>query len=322
MTQIGNRQVPGNLIERADPAQDARAFRRTLGQFATGVTVITTSANGQYVGMAANSFSAVSLEPALVLWSIRKESRSIEAFKNNGHFAVSVLSVDQMDTAGLFGKPQPNQFDNAPWTPSVHGDPLLNDAIAHFECATHEILDGGDHFILIGKVEQFSRFEGAPLLFAQGQYGVAEGHPSLALTSNSPSAPGENESEQALFLTLIKSVDHHMSLLFQEHRREVGVSVTTARILNLLSQGPSSADSLQREAFLGEEATEDALSELIARGYVTSTADGALELTAEGKETRARLRQSAEEFTTRQLKDIPEKDLAAAERVMKILLTR
>ena len=309
-------------VEEGNPADDFRAFRRALGQFATGVTVIATSAGDEIVGMAANSFSTVSLDPPLVLWSIRKESKSLPAFLNNGHFSINVLGEDQMEVSGLFGRPQPDQFGQAKWNAGSHGDPLLEGAIAHFECVTESVVDGGDHHILIGRVERFARFDGAPLLFAQGQYGVPVAHPDAIPASASTTVNDSQESEESLFLSLVKAADQHMSTLFQEHRQELGVTVATGRILNRLSQGPCAADTLELETFLGESAVEDALTELAQKGQVAQLPDGKWDLTDAGREVRGALRRSAEQFTIEQLRGIPAQDLATAERVLSTLLGR
>lgn len=309
-------------VEEGNPADDFRAFRRALGQFATGVTVIATSAGDEMVGMAANSFSTVSLDPPLVLWSIRKESKSVPAFLNNGHFSINVLGEDQMELSALFGRPQPDQFGQAKWSAGNHGDPLLEGAIAHFECVREAVVDGGDHHILIGRVERYARFEGAPLLFAQGQYGVPVAHPDATPAPTPQPANDSRESEESLFLSLLKAADNHMSALFQEQRQHVGVTVASGRILNRLSEGPCAPDVLELETFLGESAVDDALTELSLKGQAERLADGNWSLTDEGREVRAALRRSAEHFTHEQLRGIPTKDLATAERVLGTLLQR
>lgn len=311
-----------SLAEEGKPADDVRAFRRALGQFATGVTVVATSAGDEMVGMAANSFSTVSLDPPLVLWSIRKESSSLAAFTNNGHFSVNVLGQDQMDISGLFGRPQPDQFGQAKWIAGRHGDPLLDGAIAHFECVTESVIEGGDHFILVGRVERFARFDGIPLLFAQGQYGVPVAHPDAFPASVSAADKDGNGSEESLFLSQLKAADHHMSTLFQEHRQELGVTVSSGRILNRLSEGPCASDSLELETFLGEGAVDDALTELAQKGQIAQLPGGEWDLTDAGREVRGALRRSAEQFTVEQLRGIPAQDLATAERVLGTLLGR
>lgn len=322
MNQATDLKHSPDPVEQGDPAEDFRAFRRALGQFATGVTVIATSAGDELVGMAANSFSTVSLDPPLVLWSIRKESKSVPAFLNNGHFSINVLGEEQMELSALFGRPQADQFGQAKWNPGNHGDPLLEGAIAHFECVQEAVVDGGDHHILIGRVERFARFEGAPLLFAQGQYGVPVAHPDATPAPAPQSANEDQESEESLFLSLLKAADNHMSTLFEEHRQQVGVTVAGGRILNRLSQGPCAADALELETFLGEAAVEDTLTELALKGQAAKLPDGTWALTEDGREVRAALRRSAEHFTHEQLQGIPAQDLATAERVLGTLLGR
>ena len=322
MTDITDVQHTAGPIEQGDPTADARAFRRALGQFATGVTVVTTSAEDQLVGMVVNSFSAVSLDPPLVLWSIRKESKSGPAFLQNGHFGISILAEDQMEMSGLFGRPQPDQFSQVQWTAGGRGAPLMAGAIAHLECVNEAVLDGGDHHILVGRVERFARFDGAPLLFAQGQYGVAESHPALAESPSLPAAPSRDLSEDMLFLSLLKATDQHMSALFQDYRHEVGVTPATGRVLNRLSVGSCTQETLEQDTFLGENTVEEALSDLLSNGQVSRAAGETWALTDRGRQVQSELRRSAAQFTAQQLHGIPDKDVAAAERVLGTLLSR
>jgi flavin reductase (DIM6/NTAB) family NADH-FMN oxidoreductase RutF len=150
---------------------DSKAFRRCLGKFATGVTVVTCcDANGQPCGITANSFSSVSLEPPLILWNIAKVSNSLEAYLEAGHFAINVLSSAQREISNHFARSDHTLFDGIEYDLSEHGVPLLPGTIARFECRTHEIYDCGDHHIIIGEVERFSDSELDPLLFYNGGY--------------------------------------------------------------------------------------------------------------------------------------------------------
>ncbi|MFI1459099.1 flavin reductase family protein [Nocardia carnea] len=315
-------QTATALLEEGDPAADARAFRRALGQFSTGITVVTTRSDDRLYGMAANSFSAVSLDPPLVLWSIRKESRSAAAFLGSGHFGINVLADHQMELSALFGRPQPEQFDQVHWTASAHGDPLLDGVLAHFECVTETVVDGGDHHILVGRVQRFARYEGAPLLFTQGQYSVAEGHPDLALAAHLPATATGDRSEESLFTSLLQATDHHMSALFQNHRNRLGVTLATGRVLNRLSRGSCTRDVLEHDTFLGENAVDDALSALVEKDQVRRNQDGIWALTDDGRRVRSALRRSAERFTEQQLRGISHEDLATTERVLATLLGR
>lgn len=150
---------------------DAQALRQCLGKFATGVTVVTCAdANGNPNGITANSFSAVSLEPPLVLWNIAKVSNSLDAYLSAKYFAVNVLTADQRNLAAHFAKSDHTRFDNVEYTTSANGVPLLPDTLATFDCRTHEIHDCGDHYVIIGEVSSFKSAEREPLLFFGSAY--------------------------------------------------------------------------------------------------------------------------------------------------------
>lgn len=150
---------------------DAREFRRALGTFATGVTVITTSrSGGEPVGLTANSFSSVSLDPPLVLWSLSLRSPSLRAFEEASHFAVNVLAEDQASVSQRFATPLPDKFDGIAWRRGIARLPLLDGTVARLECANTVRHVGGDHVIFIGQVERFAYEAKAPLVFCQGRY--------------------------------------------------------------------------------------------------------------------------------------------------------
>lgn len=152
------------------PGQDM-GFRRALGQFATGVAVVTIRADGKPQGMTINSFSSLSLEPALVLWSIRRASRAAPAFTRATHFGINVLSARQTELARRFATAQSTDpFDRVAWSAAASGVPRLADAIAWFDCSLTSVLDGGDHHLLVGQVHDYGHSDGPPLVFAQGQY--------------------------------------------------------------------------------------------------------------------------------------------------------
>lgn len=152
---------------------DPKGLREALGRFATGVTVITTMTDdGKYEGLTANSFSAVSLDPPLVLWSLRLVSPSLAAFRRSGCFVVNVLSSAQSATSRRFATPRHDKFDDVAFLSGIGGCPMLADCLAIFECRTETVLEGGDHMIFIGRVMQAHYREGEPLIFAAGRYGT------------------------------------------------------------------------------------------------------------------------------------------------------
>ncbi|MBI1219576.1 MAG: flavin reductase [Rhodobacteraceae bacterium] len=148
----------------------ARSLRDALGRFATGVTVVTTHGPHGPVGLTANSFAAVSLDPALVLWSPAKTSRRFGAFAHARFFAVHVLAEDQMDLCRHFTQAD-NHFAGLDMTTSPEGTPLIGGTLARFECATEATHDAGDHLIIIGRVLRACYRDGAPLIFSRGRYG-------------------------------------------------------------------------------------------------------------------------------------------------------
>ena len=152
---------------------DPRPLRQALGRFATGVTVVTTRGlDGRYEGLTANSFSAVSLDPPLILWSLRLAAPSLETFKAAGHFVVNVLARDQSALSRHFATPRHDKFAGIAFQPGIGGCPMLDDSLAIFECRTETTIQGGDHIIFIGRVTQAHHREGEPLIFAGGRYGT------------------------------------------------------------------------------------------------------------------------------------------------------
>ena len=148
-----------------------RELRRALGQFGTGVTVIATrAADGRLVGVTANSFGALSLEPPLVVWALRVNSASLAAFESAGRFVVSVLAEAQVELSRTFASHFDNKFDGVACALNPHGIPLLHGACAWFECKTVSRQIAGDHCLFIAEVEAFSSSEVNPLLFHAGHY--------------------------------------------------------------------------------------------------------------------------------------------------------
>jgi flavin reductase (DIM6/NTAB) family NADH-FMN oxidoreductase RutF len=157
---------------------DRHDLRKALGRFSTGVTVVTTRASdGRRVGMTANSFSSVSLDPPLVLWSLARHAPSAADFTGASHFAINVLAAHQHRLSHRFATPQPDKFAEVDCCEGAAGVPLLNGVIARFVCRNVKQYDGGDHLIFIGEVEHYERFDGEPLVFHSGCYQVTTRHP-------------------------------------------------------------------------------------------------------------------------------------------------
>ena len=153
------------------PAFDPRELRKAFGQFATGVTVVTTLApTGQMIGLTVNSFASLSIDPPLVLWSLAKHSPNLQAFREASHFCVNVLAEDQHSLALQFSRPANDKFAGVAHEPGMAGIPLLSRSIARFECSRSAVHEGGDHLIFIGQVQRYQTFEQPPLLFHGGSF--------------------------------------------------------------------------------------------------------------------------------------------------------
>ncbi|PIV75064.1 MAG: flavin oxidoreductase [Rhodobacteraceae bacterium CG17_big_fil_post_rev_8_21_14_2_50_65_11] len=147
-----------------------RQLRNALGQFGTGVTIVSTMAAGRPVGVTANSFTSVSLDPPLVLWSIARTSRRYPAFAEAEHIAIHVLAKHQMPLCRAFAV-APDAFDAVEWHAGAHDMPLIDGCLARFECERYAEYDGGDHAILVARVLRAAVRPGTPLLFCGGQFG-------------------------------------------------------------------------------------------------------------------------------------------------------
>lgn len=150
---------------------DARALRDAFGAFLTGVTVVTTVDDaGAPIGFTANSFTSVSLDPPLLLVCLAKTSRNYATLTAAKGFGVNILSEDQKDVSNTFARPVEDRFAAVDWRMGPHGSPVFADVAAWFDCATHDVVDAGDHVILIGRVEGFDNSGKTGLGYARGGY--------------------------------------------------------------------------------------------------------------------------------------------------------
>jgi flavin reductase (DIM6/NTAB) family NADH-FMN oxidoreductase RutF len=155
---------------------DRRAFRNALGCFATGVTVVTTVTDaGEPVGLTANSFSSVSLDPPLILFCLDRASHNLDAFRAAGRFAVNVLGDDQRDLSVRFSTTIDDRWDGVAWERWETGAPVLNGCLAALDCETEAIHEGGDHVIIVGRVQRLAATtDGKPLLYFRGNYATVD----------------------------------------------------------------------------------------------------------------------------------------------------
>lgn len=169
-------------------SMDPMELRQAFGRFGTGVTVITTrTPSGARIGVTANSFNTVSLEPPIVLWSLSIKSPSLELYRAAGHFAVNVLALDQIDLSRRFSRPADDKFAGVEFSDGLRGVPVIAGCAATIECAVVNEHLVGDHVLFLGQVERYTYEQAAPLLFLNGKYiqGV-----DLLATPVAPQAPG------------------------------------------------------------------------------------------------------------------------------------
>jgi flavin reductase (DIM6/NTAB) family NADH-FMN oxidoreductase RutF/DNA-binding MarR family transcriptional regulator len=303
-------------VESGDPALDIRSFRRCLSQFGTGVTVITAQAGDERAGVTANSFSSLSLEPPLIVWSINKQARSYPIFASATHFAVNILAADQIDVSRCFSTPSADRFTQVPWSPGATGAPVLGNVLAVLECQRHAMHEGGDHVLMVGRVTRFSRFDKDPLLFVQGRYGVAVDHPGLKAAPETTVAEAPVAETSLMVMLLIAY--QGLSEKFEVHRRAEGLTLAQSRVLAALYHDPAglTLSSLVRQAYLGTRDAEDAVAELTDRACVCRGADDRLRLTDQGRERREAIMRHLHEFDLQQLAGLPGVDVEAARRLL------
>jgi flavin reductase (DIM6/NTAB) family NADH-FMN oxidoreductase RutF len=153
------------------PAFSLKEFRSALGMFATGVTIVTAmTADGKPIGLTANSFNSVSLDPPLVLWSLASAAASLPAFSTGSHYAINILAADQKQLAERFALKGADRWGGVEYVHGSGNAPLIAGAVATFECFNRSRYEEGDHVIFVGEVERCTwRPGGAPLLFHGGR---------------------------------------------------------------------------------------------------------------------------------------------------------
>ncbi len=151
------------------PEKNAKAFRSALGRFSTGVTIVTTQSKDGPIGITANSFSSLSLDPALVMWAPAKKSSRYDAFITAEFFAIHVLTYEQKFICDAFAKSK-NRFEQCDYVLNEYNIPIIKDCLSVFECKKHKIHDAGDHSIIIGDVLKARQKPGNALIFSQGSF--------------------------------------------------------------------------------------------------------------------------------------------------------
>jgi flavin reductase len=154
---------------------DSKKQRKILGQFATGVTVVTTGGVAGLHGMTANAVASLSLDPPLVLVAVEKRALTLEYLKKNRCFAINILRFDQEGLSRRFAAPGPKDFSDLQTTSAATASPILADCLAYLDCKVVDILPGGDHEIFVGEILAGEHHDGEPLLYYAGSYRRLDG---------------------------------------------------------------------------------------------------------------------------------------------------
>jgi flavin reductase (DIM6/NTAB) family NADH-FMN oxidoreductase RutF len=222
---------------------DIRDFRGALGQFPTGVTVITAlDENGKPIGCTASSFNSVSIDPALVLWSVDKSAFSAAIFEKAEYFAVNILSENQVDISNRFAGRGEDKFKDVSYSSGLGGAPLFEGCGAQFECKTWNVYEGGDHLIIIGEVEKYTHDNSlTPLVFSRGSYAVTSPHQGTR-TEDTKLKSNAFLDDYLLYL-LHSTVSQCHKELYPKFITDCNVTPEKWRILTVLSE--SSAISVK-----------------------------------------------------------------------------
>lgn len=261
-----------------------RLFRNALGAFATGVTVITTrSPEGADVGVTANSFNSVSLDPPMILWSIGKNSSSLAAFMAAERFVVHILSAEQEQLSGRFAKSGTDKFAGLAVSRGLDELPLLEGCAARFQCRVAFRHEAGDHYILVGEVEAFDHDGHAPLAFHSGRYGLfIRNEPPAAVAADGGVAP-------PLLTELLVRAEDALLRRVEVAMGETGLSLAEYEVLRSLVDVPLTLDELEDWAGPAQEISTVVLVEDLAeRGLLDAPEDGPVSLTEAGREALGR----------------------------------
>jgi 3-hydroxy-9,10-secoandrosta-1,3,5(10)-triene-9,17-dione monooxygenase reductase component len=305
-------------------AFDPTEFRKALGAFATGVTIITTrTADGTPLGLTANSFNSVSLNPPLVLWSLANTSMSIETFKTAPHWAVHVLASDQEALSGRFARRGEDKFSGLDVDTGVGGIPLLRGCTARFQCKTAFQYEGGDHVIFVGEVVSFDRADSSPLVFHGGKYAHAAHRDPNARPRSAYLSGGFSED----FLGYLLGRGHFQffgrvrPLLAAENLSDEEFYILSALTLKEVVTASQMRDGL---SLVLDENGSGAIEALILRGLVRNVFDingqPAYQLTADGTACALRVIAAGKAVETQMLAGLSAGDAAALKSLLNKLL--
>lgn len=266
-------------------AFDAKDFRRALGQFPTGVTVMTTvDENGDPVGMTASSFNSVSIDPPLILWSIGHEAHGLNAFRDSEHFSVNILSNQQIDLSNRFASRGTDKFKDIEYSHGTVGCPLFERCAAQLECRTWKTYDGGDHTIIVGEVLSYKHSpSSSALVFHHGAYAVPSQHPSTM--RHGPAVEPEGFTGDFMLYLMREVHTRYGSQLYPKFMQEHGITAEEWRVLSMLSdqEGAMAIEDIVPVVLQPVGRLRDLLEWMAEKGYLAFDEEQKVSLTDTGK---------------------------------------
>lgn len=299
---------------------DPKAFRQALGSFATGVTIITTrDGEGQPLGLTANSFNSVSLDPPMVLWSLAKNALSLPIFREAEHWAVHILSSGQTELSGRFAQRGEDKFAGIEVEDGVGNVPLLNGCMARFQCKTAFQYEGGDHVIFVGEVVAFDQTDTAPLVFHSGRYARATHREER---DDHPRRPYLGGSFTDNFLGYLLGRGHFKfysqirPLLIAEQLSDEEFYILSTLTLKHEMTADQLLDAM---ADVLDDACNTALESLVKRGYV-ELIDSNYQLSKTGSDCALRLISAAKAVESQVTERLGEEEAAVLKSLLNKLL--
>ena len=299
---------------------DPKDFRRALGMFGTGVTIVTTRAeNGEPVGITANSFNSVSLEPPMVLWSLAKNARSLPVFQSADTWNVHILSNEQEALSNRFARAGEDKFSGLPLDSEAAHAPLLQDCSARFRCKTAFQYDGGDHIIFVGEVTDYDANPHPPLLYVTGGYALASRKANAV--ASEPAADTNTVYSENLIGYLMGRAHFQFLSGLRKPMAAYGMTDADFYVLSLLSiqQPQSPAEIASHMAYTGTDIGAVALQSLISKGWVEESRERAesLQLTPLGNEAILRVLAAAKAVETDLIASLGEMEAATLRNLLK-----
>ena len=242
----------------SDTPFSQREFREALAGFATGVTIITTcSPSGEKIGMTASGFNSVSMDPPLILWSVTKTAYSAPTFKEAEHFCVHILSADQVETSNRFAAAGTDKFSGVSHTVNAFGVPMLDEYVSRFDCRMWAVYEGGDHWILVGQVQNLQNKKREGLVFSRGQYATSSPL-SLPAVGSKPVEVSDGGEIENLLIYKLARLHRELTDQFYKQVHDSGLTVSEWRVLaSLYGEASRTLDDLQARTFVEMETLTD-----------------------------------------------------------------